>query len=718
MANRHIGFLAVKWKIYSIPFYFLILLVLKRVAQYFFKYLPDPIPFKAVKDKHYISHDELVNLWDALWANSWYFLFLMYLIFMALHRMGFVLVGMSLFKEYQRRYHYQILILILLAIPSVYFGFMKGWYLVVDEFIGGFHGRVLFGGKYANLEFSHPYRDERFWFSFWVSVASFLIMTITVSIVNGLPPIYKLKLMVQGKGWYQSFFKQGYGGSASWANFGQFEKMQGGHADVRDEYNEYGTILNYPFLGKSLIDDDPYPRAIVQKDDTHLITTGITGSGKSTTVLYTNLAMYKHKIIVFDPKGELAMNTFWRRYRTRFSGNHNNRSYSRIKKTLPVGRSIVLDPYNETRNKLEYEKFNPLLEIDLNDKRAIALLNAISDGCVMKSSNEKDIHWTEWAKNIIEAMIVHVLSKFPRVNHNLPFILDLLTGKETIPFDEDDVSDKLDSFNELLIDMKLNDAFGGLPMQVATQLLSMGYEERGSVLSTTYRSLKWVGEPTMREQLSGCDTFYVQNTLYVVLPADMIAPQARWVRVVMGCFLVMEQEEVSRSERGKQPSVEKTLFIFDEFAQLGGNLEVITNGFPILRGYNIKLWLIVQNLSQLKTSFGERYNDIVGASTLQIFGINDLDTAKWVSERLGKRVNRIEQPATFDNKGKKQKRYVERIDPLLSVDEVENMLKKNKKTMIVFSPEGKPMRLERVTYKPIPGYNLVPFDLKGHFEDW
>ncbi|MEZ4938751.1 MAG: hypothetical protein R2799_14265 [Crocinitomicaceae bacterium] len=33
----------------------------------------------------------------------------------------------------------------------------------------------------------------------------------------------------------------------------------------------------------------------------------------------------------------------------------------------------------------------------------------IADGCVVPSKNEKDEHWTEWAKNIIEGLIGHML---------------------------------------------------------------------------------------------------------------------------------------------------------------------------------------------------------------------------------------------------------------------------------------------------------------------
>ncbi|MEZ4938752.1 MAG: type IV secretory system conjugative DNA transfer family protein [Crocinitomicaceae bacterium] len=198
------------------------------------------------------------------------------------------------------------------------------------------------------------------------------------------------------------------------------------------------------------------------------------------------------------------------------------------------------------------------------------------------------------------------------------------------------------------------------------------------------------------------------RTIYIILPSDLLNAQMRWVRVLMGVFLVDEKKQ---QESSNLPS----LFMIDEFGQLGGSIDAITKGFPILRGFGIKLWLFVQSIPQLKDAFGDRWADIISGSTVQVFGVNDPETADWVSNRLGVRIN----PTKEKKNWRSRPRVVsERVDSLLTPDEVEDILGKGNNLQIVFPTQGRPMRLERLTYKPLPGFNPVPFDMEGFFEDW
>lgn len=524
---------------------------------------------------------------------------------------------------------------------------------------------------------------------------------------------YRRIAYIRNKGWYQRLFRFGFGGSAEWAKLSDFENRE---AKVEEE--GHGKRLKYPFLGKSLFDDDPLPRPIVSNDDSHLVTCGMTGAGKSTTVLFPNLATYKGKIYAFDPKGELAKSTFRRRSEDYYLEEQKVKP-GNTRFHTPGTKSFILDPYEETKGEFPYSNFNPLFGIDLESNRSAAILNAISDGCVIQSKNDKDIHWNEWAKNIIEGLVVHAISRYPEENHNLPFVLDMLTGSSK-PYYDIPEEQRLSHFDELLTDMITNEAFGGLPKQIATRIMGMGENERGSVLSAAFRHLKWVGDPAMRQQLSETtigseyERFaqFSSDTVYIILPSDMISTQLRWVRVLMGVFLSHEKNIYKPDKYGVLSS---TLFLIDEFGQLGGNIDAITNGFPILRGYNIRLWLFVQSMSQLKYAFDEKWTDVISASTVQAFGVNDNETSEWISKRLGMRVNSELRKTKWFGRGRS---VGERIDPLLTPDEVEYFLGKNSKMQIVFPPNGRPMRMERMSYKPLPGFNQPSFNLEGHFEDY
>ncbi|HMG16968.1 MAG TPA: type IV secretory system conjugative DNA transfer family protein, partial [Saprospiraceae bacterium] len=373
--------------------------------------------------------------------------------------------------------------------------------------------------------------DGAFLYGLLVFLTAVLVLFIKIGgclkfceFISGL---YEIPITIKGSGFYRRRYSQGFGGTADWANFKTFRKKE-------VKFNSQppsteGFLTSDIILGKSLFDDDPNPRLVGIKDDAHCITVAMTGSGKTTTVLNTNLAVYDASIYVFDPKGEFAKNTFERRC-------NDPCIYSPLKYRMN-GNAFLLDPFNETLDSLPHSFYNPLTEIDLTSDKMMDVISAISDGCVVSSSNEKDPHWNEWAKNLIEALIIHVISAYPKDKHNLPFVLDLFTGMETY-ITEDINEKKLSRFDELLIDMIMNESAGGIVKQTATLISSMGSEEKGAVLSTTYRNMKWVGDPAMRKQLSNSSPFLISNlknqkiTVYMVLDSNMIKSQMRWVRIL------------------------------------------------------------------------------------------------------------------------------------------------------------------------------------------
>ena len=56
----------------------------------------------------------------------------------------------------------------------------------------------------------------------------------------------------------------------------------------------------------------------------------------------------------------------------------------------------------------------------------------------------------------------------------------------------------------------------------------------------------------------------------------------------------------------------------------------------LMAGYGLQLWPILQDMSQLKDLYGARANTFVAnAGVLQTFGVNDYETAKWLSQSIG-----------------------------------------------------------------------------------
>jgi type IV secretion system protein VirD4 len=56
-----------------------------------------------------------------------------------------------------------------------------------------------------------------------------------------------------------------------------------------------------------------------------------------------------------------------------------------------------------------------------------------------------------------------------------------------------------------------------------------------------------------------------------------------------------------------------------------------------IAGFGVKLWPILQDLSQLKALYETRWETFLGnAGILQFFGNNDLSTLEWISKRCGR----------------------------------------------------------------------------------
>ena len=565
--------------------------------------------------------------------------------------------------------------------------------------------------------------DKKFLEKSWQNILWIFGLNFLMPLAIALLPsylFYRVEKLKENKT-FRQLFMEGRGGSARWAGSATYEKHR---------YTKGGI-----FLGKSLFDDDPKPRLISVEDDAHMLTIGMTGSGKSTTVLLPNLSEYKGSAIVLDPKGELANNTYRRRSSEEWLAENAVTGNTKIH--FPSGaKCYVLDPFSETNN-LSLNSYNLLSEIDINSDRAREMLSAIADGCVVSDGGD-NAHFEEMARYFIEGVIAHVLSKYPKELHNLPFVFDLIHGIDT----ELKVADPT-KFKELLYIMMKNDAVGGLPQQIASKLLEMGDRERGSVLSTVARSLKWIGDPAMRKHLvnsdfkfsdigfrqkdldnlhysevrkSGFTTWYINpTTVYIVLPDGLINEQMRWLRTLVSVS-IGALRNLPEHKRPKIP----TLFIMDEFPRLGGKIKAISEGFGILRGYGIKLWAFIQDIGQIQKDYPDRWNSMMANSTVQVFGVNDINTAEWLSQNLGTAVHRRKDGREGFTKLYKKKVVNEAVYPLLTPNEVMNKFGKTTNRQVVIPTDGLPMRLERLAYKPmnINGNKFRAIGTKGHFEDW
>lgn len=504
-----------------------------------------------------------------------------------------------------------------------------------------------------------------------------------------------------------AFFEQFQtkGGSARWGTLRSFSRLRGKLKQSlfsMSWFKDQGVRGDRVILGQATLADHPFSPLVGVNDDSNLVTTGIVGSGKSISAIWLTLLSYLSSVIVFDPSGEHVALTFERRCSRAFLKTIGIFT-SKVKKHFRNAEARILDPFCVSPYGSSFYSF--LSEINPDAPNARKLIEVVTDGIIDSESQENK--WVEdGARAFLQGVICHVLTTYPKENHTLPFCLDLIYGKDP----ELGIA-SVTNFNRLLADMSANPAIEGLAQEAAVDIIKAGEKQRGTVLTTVTKNLKWCGDRQMRGHISKSD-FSLANfglrktqegkpiieTLYIILPDSRAHEMSRWMRTLASLSVAFMKER-KKEDVPKIP----TLFILDEFAMLGGRIKSISDGYATLRKFGVRLWIFLQSIQQLQTMFKDRWSDMLGNSNNQILsaGMGDPKTLSYVSEALGRKlVQRTERKKGFWGRWFNRKIVAESSRELLTPSEVATKLSKTEDAQIVFGSLSKhPLRLRQVSFK-------------------
>jgi type IV secretion system protein VirD4 len=165
---------------------------------------------------------------------------------------------------------------------------------------------------------------------------------------------------------------------------------------------------------------------------------------------------------------------------------------------------------------------------------------------------------------------------------------------------------------------------------LASRFAGRDTNELASIRSTGDTQTRWLLSKPMRDDLKkpGVDFRKLKDkptTVYVILPAERMRTHSTWLRLVV----------VSALRALYRPGGLRTLFLIDEMPALG-HLGPLEDAFGLVRGYNVQIAGICQDLAQLKALYNERWESfLANAGVVQGFAPNDLTTADWMSRRAG-----------------------------------------------------------------------------------
>lgn len=334
----------------------------------------------------------------------------------------------------------------------------------------------------------------------------------------------------------------------------------------------------------------------------HLLTIAPSRAGKGVSAIIPNLLTYPGSAFVIDPKGENAIATASRR--------------------KEMGHRVhVLDPWHITG--FPPSAFNPLDLLDPDSPDIAEDAALIAESLVMtRAVTPSDSFWEEEAKSLIAGLALYIVTSEFSEERTLTNLRRLLTLKPA-------------EFEALLDIMSDSHAAGGLVARCANRLKQKPERERASVLSSAQAHTHFLDSPRMAAVLASSDFSPLDlrrqpTTIYLVLPSNRLTSYSRWMRLLLNLTLA---NLADRPERANPP----ILFILDEFAALG-RLETVETAIGLMAGYGVQLWPIVQDISQLRDLYPQRWASfIANAGVIQAFGINDPATAEILSRMLGTR---------------------------------------------------------------------------------
>ncbi len=389
-----------------------------------------------------------------------------------------------------------------------------------------------------------------------------------------------------------------------------------------------------------LIGRDPKSKRPLRYDGpAHLLTMAPTRTGKGVGTIIPNLLTADRSVICIDPKGENAK--IAGRARQQFGPVH------------------VLDPFGVTG--LPSAAFNPLDQLDLAGLDVAEDASTLADALVFDEPGMAgEAHWNEEAKALIAGLILHIAAQEPRERRNLATLRDYLTLAP-------------EAFSTLLKDMQASPEAAGLVARAANRHLGKSDREAAGVLSAAQRHTHFLDSPRMVAVLGRSDFRFADLkrrnvSVFLVLPPDRLSTYSRWLR------LLVAQSLTDMARDPAKPAV-PVLYLLDEFAALG-HLAPVERAMGLMAGYGVQLWPILQDVHQLRATYGQRAGTFLSnAGVLQVFGVNDHDSARLVSDLLGQETVVFQTMSRALDAEKTGITYGEQhtARPLLTPDEVRNL---------------------------------------------
>jgi type IV secretion system protein VirD4 len=385
-------------------------------------------------------------------------------------------------------------------------------------------------------------------------------------------------------------------------------------------------LMHYVYRPGDIIVGKLGGRYLGYLDDRPMVTMAGARAGKTSTVLEPNIYLYPGSILGLDPKCDLARTAVLRR---------------------GLGHDVhILDPFGQSGETSAC--FNALDEIDPRSPDVIDDVLTITHALIVDDGDGRSRHWNDSARTLLLGIILLTLTLPPGERH-LVTVRDLLSltysrlvdavkaaRSNSGPLDEKFYDENKAATDTLLRAMsKAGTRFGGILAGVGNRFLATPHTERGSIFSTAAAQTDFLQSMPLRE-ISRRSDFRLSclrsdrpTTIMLCLPVGRMQSHYRWLRLIvqLACTVL---ERMGPYPRDRTP----ILFMMEEFATLN-HMEIMERAAAYFPSFGIKLWAIIQDISQLTRYYRETYDTFLGNSGLiQCFANSDQPTLDYIAHRL------------------------------------------------------------------------------------
>ena len=404
-------------------------------------------------------------------------------------------------------------------------------------------------------------------------------------------------------------------------------------------------------------------------DKGHMLLVSGTRGGKSQNMLTANVLRvcnYQGSMVVIDPKGEIAA-VCARRLRD---------MGKRVITLNPFGLLEGLPGPSVNYNPLDF----------ISDKSSEHLLDdvvLISELIVPIKENDHNPFFTNSGRNLIAALLLHLVTTDKVEKPHLGILWQWLRlhGKE---------------WDQLLADMyESTDPINGNVIRMAASEIAKMMESQetfSSIISHSLEDTSFLKSHLLQGALQsgGFDPYSLTDgntVVFIVLPFDKLRIYSNYLRLVVATLMRAIVRKPSKENR--------TTFLVDEAYNLSylREFETCLSGYA---GFNISLWLVYQDLNQIRSTYGNNWESVMANCTIrQFMTVRDNFSLKYISAMLGDKTRVMYKQNVWGTIVDVQTSH----RPLATPNEVMRLSQNN---MLLFAGENPAAILPKIPYYEMP----------------